>query len=49
VCGCFYDSIDSFEKKVKEVHSGNLYETQYLLSIEIARKSLKIGDQKSVR
>ena len=29
ICGCFRGSIEEFEKKVEETHSGTVYEKQY--------------------
>lgn len=33
ICGCFYGSLAEFKNKVKDVHSGNKYEKQYLAAI----------------
>ena len=40
-CGCFRGSIDEFEKKVEETHSGTIYETQYKAIINVIK--IKFG------
>ena len=37
VCGCFHDTIDAFEERVKAVHHGTPHEAAYLASIACAR------------
>jgi hypothetical protein len=36
-CGCWYGSIDDFEERVKKVHGGKVYETEYLSFAQIVR------------
>ena len=40
-CGCFRGSIEEFEKKVEETHSGTIYETQYKAIINVIK--IKFG------
>ena len=40
-CGCFKGSIEEFEKKVEETHSGTVYEKQYKAIINIIK--IKFG------
>lgn len=40
-CGCFKGSIEEFEKKVEETHSGTLYEKQYKAIIDVIK--IKFG------
>jgi len=40
VCGCFFGNLLEFSKKVKETHSGNKFEKEYLLMIELAKTKL---------
>lgn len=40
-CGCFKGSIEEFEKKVEETHSGTVYEKQYKAIIDLIK--LKFG------
>ena len=40
-CGCFKGSIEEFEKKVEETHSGTLYEKQYKAIINVIK--IKFG------
>lgn len=35
ICGCFRGSIEEFEKKVEETHSGTVYEKQYKSIINV--------------
>ena len=37
-CGCYFDSIDNFEIKVKEVHEDNQFANEYLNTIEYIKK-----------
>ena len=37
VCGCFHNTIDAFEKRVKYVHHGTSHESAYLAAIACAR------------
>ena len=37
VCGCFHNTIDAFEKRVKDVHHGTSHESAYLAAIACAR------------
>ena len=41
ICGCFKGSIEEFEKKVEETHSGTLYEKQYKAIIGVIK--IKFG------
>jgi hypothetical protein len=43
-CGCFFGSIDEFEKKVIATHKGTKHEAVYLAAIAMARAQL--GDSK---
>ena len=36
-CGCFYGSLEQFEKQVKETHKGNKHEKEYLKAIELIK------------
>ena len=40
-CGCFKGSIEEFEKKVEETHSGTVYEKQYKAIIDVIK--IKFG------
>ena len=40
-CGCFRGSIEEFEKKVEETHSGTIYEKQYKAIINVIK--IKFG------
>ena len=40
-CGCFRGSIEEFEKKVKNTHSGTVYENQYNAIINVIK--IKFG------
>jgi len=40
-CGCFFGDLIEFESKVKETHSGNKFEKEYLLMIELAKIKLQ--------
>ena len=45
-CGCFNDTIDKFEMRVKETHEGNpLYLTQYLGIIQYVKSVMKINKE----
>lgn len=37
-CGCFNGKIKAFENEVKKMHGGTMYEKEYLLAIETAKK-----------
>ena len=37
-CGCFWGTLDEFEKRVKEVHTGTQYEVEYMKEIAKVRK-----------
>jgi len=39
--GCFIGPIDEFEKRVKEVHSGNKFEKQYSDALDYVRAKFK--------
>ena len=39
--GCFIGPIDEFEKRVKEVHSGNKFEKQYSDALDYIRAKFK--------
>ena len=45
-CGCFYGSLDDFEKSVEFVHKGSFFFTQYLAAITAARTVLVIPEIK---
>ena len=36
-CGCFNNSIEEFEKRVKRVHKNTVYEKQYLEAVRYAK------------
>lgn len=40
-CGCFRGSLEEFEKKVEETHSGTSYERQYKAIINVIK--IKFG------
>lgn len=40
-CGCFYNYIDEFEKKVHETHKNNHYEKEYMAVIELAKSMIR--------
>jgi peptide methionine sulfoxide reductase MsrA len=40
-CGCFWGTLDEFEKRVIEVHEGSRYEDEYLTEIKKVRKLLE--------
>ena len=40
-CGCFQGSVEEFEKKVEETHSGTVYEKQYKAIIDVIK--IKFG------
>lgn len=41
-CGCFYGSIDDFEKAVEKTHAGTKHERVYKLAIELAKSRIQI-------
>ncbi len=46
-CGCFYGSIDEFEKKVRKTHGDNRHGKEYLAFIELLR--VRFGEKLTVR
>ena len=44
ICGCFRGSIEEFEKKVEEPHSGTVYETQYKSIINVIKIKFGLTD-----
>ena len=36
-CGCFFGSVDDFEKKVEETHGGSKYGKEYRLLIDLIK------------
>lgn len=44
VCGCFRGSIEEFEKKVEETHSGTIYEKQYKAIINVIKIKFGLTD-----
>lgn len=40
-CGCFYGTLEKFERKVKDRHHGTKYENQYLAAIVCAKSMLR--------
>jgi peptide methionine sulfoxide reductase MsrA len=40
-CGCFWGTLDEFEKRVKEVHAGTHHEVEYMKEIAKVRKLLE--------
>ena len=58
VCGCFEGSIGEFEYRVREIHKGTQYETQYVGAIKYVktifsqkknRNSKKVISHKGIR
>ena len=43
-CGCFRGSIEEFEKKVEETHSGTIYEKQYKAIINVIKIKFGLTD-----
>lgn len=43
-CGCFRGSIEEFEKKVEETHSGTVYEKQYKSIINVIKIKFGLTD-----
>lgn len=43
-CGCFHGSIEEFEKKVEETHSGTIYEKQYKAIINVIKIKFGLTD-----
>ena len=41
VCGCYHDTIDAFEARVKEVHHGTSHEAAYLAAVACARARVR--------
>lgn len=44
ICGCFRGSIEEFEKKVEETHSGTVYEKQYKSIINVIKIKFGLTD-----
>ena len=44
VCGCFFGSIEDFEKVVQERHAGTKHEKTYLLAIELAKSQIELDE-----
>lgn len=44
-CGCFNDSIENFEKRVKEVHGISIFKDQYMTFIEASKNFFKINKE----
>ena len=38
LCGCFLNSIEIFEDRVKKTHNDNQYLNEYLMTIEYVKK-----------
>jgi hypothetical protein len=47
-CGCFYGSIDEFDKKVDQTHTGNHFHNQYKAAIDMAKKILIIKPNETI-
>jgi hypothetical protein len=45
VCGCFRGNLDEFEKRVKTIHTGTAYESQYMLYIKTLRVIFELESQ----
>ena len=43
-CGCFRGSIEEFEKRVEETHSGTIYEKQYKAIIDVLKIKFGLTD-----
>lgn len=43
-CGCFHGSIEEFEKRVEETHSGTIYEKQYKAIIDVIKIKFGLTD-----
>ena len=43
-CGCFRGSIEEFEKRVEETHSGTIYEKQYKAIIDVIKIKFGLTD-----
>ena len=43
-CGCFHGSIEEFEKRVEEIHSGTIYEKQYKAIIDVIKIKFGLTD-----
>ena len=43
-CGCFRGSIEEFEKRVEETHSGTIYEKQYKAIINVIKIKFGLTD-----
>ena len=43
-CGCFLGSIEEFEKRVEETHSGTIYEKQYKAIIDVIKIKFGLTD-----
>lgn len=44
ICGCFRGSIEEFENKVEETHSGTVYEKQYKSIINVIKIKFGLTD-----
>ena len=42
--GCFFGTLEEFEKRVHEVHGGTKYEREYMAAIELAKVVLEGAD-----
>lgn len=40
-CGCFFGTIEMFEREVERTHNGNDYEKEYKVAIELAKVNIK--------